>query len=603
MRPSLPAAPIPKERETVLSLVGRAAAQRGLSLQRFCIEVGLSARKLIDLDESQIDPLGRLFGLDPSSLSTLISWSSKSLHSTKVRFRDEVFGSRCLVSPTVRGCPSCLREDLEYGGPPAMAMRGHWHLKFTDVCIRHSSALVPLWTVQERMNRYDFSSRFHEVSGALQKLETQENTETVTAYDQWLDDRLSTQTDPTWLRAISTEAAATFTKLLGAELARAVPDRDTPSRALGFRAIRQGPEALRDALIDLATAAAHHQDKPNKAFGGAYRWLAKDMANDPRYDPFRDIMRQVILDRWAMPAGEVVLGHKLPKRLRHSVVSAAKEVGRTSGVVRDILAHHKVIPKCDQRYDVRLTFPVSDAENALSQAKRLVIAKEMADRLGCTVKQLKGLWKEGLIEPAIPIEVSKLQWDTKDADDFIVSFSCHSQKIDTPSGWKHIGVAAARARVSLKDAVKAVQNGKIASARLHGQHGYQAIMVRQSDVNKLGPPSPPFPTMAEFAQQVGLLKNGEIRALHAAGLITATKLFNPATRRHGLYFTDADQDAFKRKFTTLSILSAQHGIASREVAKKLRDLGVGRVSADGLNFKHVFRVEDVFAADPNWNAA
>lgn len=73
MRPSLPAAPTPKERETVLSLVGRAAAQRGLSLQRFCIEVGLSARKLIDLDESQIDPLGRLFGLDPSSLNTLIS--------------------------------------------------------------------------------------------------------------------------------------------------------------------------------------------------------------------------------------------------------------------------------------------------------------------------------------------------------------------------------------------------------------------------------------------------------------------------------------------------------------------------------------------------
>ena len=54
-----------------------------------------------------------------------------------------------------------------------------------------------------------------------------------------------------------------------------------------------------------------------RAFGHLYRWLAHDAASDQRCDPYRDLMREVILETFEVPAGEIILGKENTQRRLH----------------------------------------------------------------------------------------------------------------------------------------------------------------------------------------------------------------------------------------------------------------------------------------------
>ncbi len=58
---------------------------------------------------------------------------------------------------------------------------------------------------------------------------------------------------------------------------------------------------------------------------------------------------------------------------------------------------------------------------------------------------------------------------------------------------------------------------------------------------------PEHTTLGEFARGVGLHRNGAMTDLFNADHIPASELFNPETRRNGLYVTDADIAAFHGK--------------------------------------------------------
>lgn len=116
---------------------------------------------------------------------------------------------------------------------------------------------------------------------------------------------------------------------------------------------------------------------------------------------------------------------------------------------------------------------------------------------------------------------------------------------------------------------------------------------RQADVNLLSPPRPSHPTLAEFADEIGLQKNGMMQALYEAGLVQATRLFNPTTRRMGLYMTDEDQKGFYAVFTTLKLLSSSTGVEGRELKQKLSKAGVGRFCSGEKDFEQVYLLSDL----------
>lgn len=152
----LRSAPSPRPREGLLSLLSRAAGQRGLPAGNFCNELGLFFKKLVNHDEEQVQQVSSILGLDTRSLDEVRSWTVQPLPEFKVRFRGEAYVSRALMNPVIRGCPACLQEDVTADRTPPqaqMVMREHWQLRYVELCYRHGQPLIPLWQANARMAR------------------------------------------------------------------------------------------------------------------------------------------------------------------------------------------------------------------------------------------------------------------------------------------------------------------------------------------------------------------------------------------------------------------------------------------------------------------
>ncbi|ETD81595.1 hypothetical protein U716_10505 [Rhodobacter capsulatus B6] len=118
-------------RETVPSFLSRLAAMRRTEMAEFAQNMGVSVRRFLDGDPEALAGLVTWGGVTPAQLAELQSWSGEAIGEVRTRFRGEVFVSRALRNPVMRGCPVCLREDAQgHTGPAAevLAMRGDWQL-------------------------------------------------------------------------------------------------------------------------------------------------------------------------------------------------------------------------------------------------------------------------------------------------------------------------------------------------------------------------------------------------------------------------------------------------------------------------------------------
>jgi len=96
-----------------------------------------------------------------------------------------------------------------------MAIRGDWLLRDVRICVHHGHPLVTLWREQAVLSRYDIQARLTEIAPRILAGAFQEDFVDPTPYDLWLDNRLQTGTDATWLTETSLQAAILFCRLLG----------------------------------------------------------------------------------------------------------------------------------------------------------------------------------------------------------------------------------------------------------------------------------------------------------------------------------------------------------------------------------------------------
>ncbi|WP_211301071.1 TniQ family protein, partial [Aliiruegeria haliotis] len=128
----LPLRTTPKHRETVPSFLSRMAAMNGVSATDFALDMGFSIKKIVSLDEDALNDLATCGGLTGAQLEELVSWTGRSIGEVRMTFRDEVFVTRAVRNPIIRGCPVCLREDVEEAESNSanpltqMTMRGDW---------------------------------------------------------------------------------------------------------------------------------------------------------------------------------------------------------------------------------------------------------------------------------------------------------------------------------------------------------------------------------------------------------------------------------------------------------------------------------------------
>jgi hypothetical protein len=607
---SFPLRPDPAPRETVPSFLSRFAAMRRTPVVEFAQNMGFSFRRILDGDPEALDSLAHWGGLTAAGIEVLQSWSGEPIGDVRMRFRGEVFISRALRNPTLRGCPDCLREDAV--GPSgdsaeAMAMRGDWQLREVTLCLKHWHLLVPLWTENNRYARHDFAIRFKEIEASLLAGTMDRPVCDPTEYDLWLDHRLEDGQDFTWLAKHGLYPATAFCRLLGSELLRfqADPGQDDIHRLraaqqAGFAVARQGEAAISAAFMALVEASGGKREEPKAVFGHLHTKLRTDYANDPAFDQFRHLLRDCILSVWPMAAGETVLGEVHPERRLHSLYSAAREVGVTEELLEPFLIEAGALSAGDPRYSNRRVFSAKDHAALLAEIPTLVSLKTLQREIGASRTELARLVTEGFLTPRVQNEAVHLRWSLVQAKALLAGLMANAQQISTTdTGWEPLSSARLRCRQPIAALLNAVRNGRLAIGAVGD--GFSDLRLRTAEVDRLARPSdvPDVETLitaTAFGISVGIKDKGRFRALIDAEQTPATTSRNPKTGMPIFFLTAADIAAFHRRFVTMRTLSAETGRAIPELRADLKRAGVAVFSPGGQDFGRIYLREEVEAA-------
>ena len=97
----------------------------GVSAGDFTLDMGFSLKRAIALDEEAVRILAECGGLNGRQLKELLSWTGEPIEDVQMMFRHELFGSRALRNPIIRGCPVCLREGAEQSKAPPLKDDGY----------------------------------------------------------------------------------------------------------------------------------------------------------------------------------------------------------------------------------------------------------------------------------------------------------------------------------------------------------------------------------------------------------------------------------------------------------------------------------------------
>lgn len=108
---------LPAHRETLPSYLARLAASRGLSSSYYAGALRSSLKDIVTAGAGSLLALAQWGRLSDEQLAELVSWTGERIGDVRMKLRGEVFVSRALRNPIIRGCPACLRYDLGKRSP------------------------------------------------------------------------------------------------------------------------------------------------------------------------------------------------------------------------------------------------------------------------------------------------------------------------------------------------------------------------------------------------------------------------------------------------------------------------------------------------------
>ena len=600
--PALPLRVSPASRETLPSFLSRMAAVNGLNARNFAVDMGFSLRKLVDLDEAAVYCLAERSGLDDDELAELLSWTGRPVGEARMQFRGEVFVSRALRNPTVRGCPVCLREVAETGAPAArMAMRGDWQLREVSLCICHGHPLVALWETHNRTERHDVGARLAEMRNQILSGDLDLPREAPSPYDFWLDERLDNGHDETWLATHSLYAATTFCRLLGMELFRS--DNLSKSgdvraaQAAGFAVASNGKEAIRAALRHLAGQATGAQNEPKKVFGQLYIKFSSQYLHEADFAPFRELLRDQVLETWAFGAGDLVLGERLPARRLHSVTSAAKEAGLSEKKLEPILVEAGAIVAKDTRPANRKTFDAVRFGQLIAEIPHWIGVTELRSTIGATQNEVQALIEDGILVPATAVPTVVSPWRSGDGLALIAGLQALVvENVTDDDAWETLQMGAKRAGLRIGAIIAAIQSGALRLGCRAQAERYHGFVVRKEAIDALARevhvrPEGLIPA-AEFGRAIGCRGKDGFLAFLAAGHSPSKTMRHSKNGVTRLYMDEADREAFHQRFATLSTLSENLELHRNTVLARLDKAAVRPFAPFGQTFGPIYLREE-----------
>lgn len=606
--------PVPAYRETLYSYLARLAAVWRTDTLGLAHDMGAPFKHLLNQDEEAFDALADWAKLCPDAMDELRSWTGVKAGNVRMKFRGELIVSRALRNPVVRGCPVCLREDASRAVGSAssiMVMRGDWQFREVTVCVRHAHPLVQLWTANALRDRFDIGARLREIESDVLSGVFDQPEQTPSGYDLWLDHRLDTGSDETWFRDKSLASVTTFCRLLGQTILKDQPNKNdrhaSDAHSEGFEVGVKGAATIRATLDEIAERATGAQHGPAKTFGQLYIQLARDYLDEPDFDPFRDILRECILDHWPKAAGEIVLGQDVPERRLHSLATAATETGIGPKVLEYFLVEAGSLEIDDGRPYGRKLFDAKANAELLAEIPKLVGPNAMRRAMGATHQELTALADEGLLVPRTKVEEVKRPWRISDGLGLIAELSADAVPVDQRNeSWETLLIARMRSRAALADLVKRILNRQLTSGLRGGVPGFHGIVVpkievdvfansRRAERNEVRDVAPGTIAAADFGRSVGLRDGGVFLALIEAGHVPAQLAMNPLTGRQQYRMTPENISAFHQRFVTLTTLTVETGLHRNSLKSILASGKITSFSPGGQSYGSVYLREDVTA--------
>lgn len=490
-----------------------------------------------------------------------------------------------------------------------MVMRGDWQFRDVAVCVRHCHPLVPMWKVAALRDRFDIGARLREIESGILSGAFDQSRWAPADYDFWLDRRLESGFDDTWFSDHPIAVVTTFCRLLGATLMKQELSEEgevsCSAQAAGFDVAVKGKAAIRAALDHIAIAAIGAHDEPSKTFGPLYTQLARDYLHESDFGPFREILRECILNHWPKAPGDVVLGHVVPERRLHSLTTAAIEIGIGPNVLECFLVEAGALKKGDNRPNSRRLFDAKANAKLLLEVPALVGPLAIRTAMGTTVQELTALVDEGLLILRTTAREIKKPWRILDGTALVAALSEKAILVkEDDDGWESLLLARKRGGVAMVQLIHGIRDNRMAVGQRVGIAGFHGIVVRKSEVDNIAAPSlalrdavlqqvPGTISAAAFARSIGVRNDGTFLALIEAGHVPAKQIVNPRTGRPQYQMTPEDMAAFHRRFVTLTTLCAETGRHRNTLKGLLAARRLAPFSPEGRDFGAVYIRGDV----------
>ncbi len=601
--------PLPASRETIYSYLARVSATWKTDAPDLAHDMGLSFKRLLSQEDEAFAGFAEWAKLTPYTMGEMLSWTGVKKGNVRTEFRGEMFGSRALRNPVMRGCPVCLREDAidgENSPSSRMVMRGDWQLREVVLCVRHCHPLVPLWKATAPKDRFDIGARLLEIEAAILSGALDRPRQSPSQYDLWLDQRLEDGSDQTWLKDHSIFAVTILCRLLGQTISKQeIPSIPGGFHAVGFDLAGKGELAIRSALNQIAALATGAVDTPRKAFTPLYSQLDGNYLKEPDFMYFRDILRECLLDNWPFAAGDMLLGEEVSERRWHSLLTAETQTGIGASVLEQFLLEAGALKPGDPRPPPRRLFDANRYANLLSEIPTLVGPIAMRNAMGATRQELKALTEEGILTPRTRVAKIKNPWRIADGLDLVATLSKGAIPLeDEDKDWETLLLARRRAEITFTELLSAIRDKRLTVGRLPGEEGFHGIVVAKAEVDLIAAnrqasrdaalnEEPGAMAAAEFGRSLGLRDGGVFLAMIEAGHVSSQSIVSPRTGRPQHRMTPQDVAAFHRTFVTLTSLSLETGLHRNSLRAIFVSSGITPFSPDGHDFGAVYLRSDL----------
>ncbi len=604
--------PAPIHRETLYSYLARLAAVWQTEAPELAYDIGAPFKLLLDQDETALETLADWAGLQPEAFAEMLSWTGVRAGNVRMQFRGELYTSRALRNPVMRGCPICLQDDAAKAddqASTAMVMRGHWQMREASLCVQHAHPLVQLWEASAPRVRYDIGARLQEIEADILSGVLDRPRRTPTAYDLWLDRRLEDGSDDTWLKDHPVFAITTLCRFLGeillkhdaAEHARI----NSAVHAAGFDVFVNGKDAIRAALDQIARCASGSLQEPSTVFGKLFSDLRRLYAAEESFDFFRDTLRDCILANWPIAAGEDVLGEIVQRRRLHSLRTAEIETGIGTKVLEHFLVEAGAFSGDDDRLPNRKLFDAQAYVDLLTEIPTLVGPIAMREAMGATRQELIALADARVLVPRTQVEKVKNPWRPSDGLALVAELSSNAAPVDAgDKAWETLLLACRRRDTDIEQLVQAIRGKRLSVGQRVGVSGFHGIVLRKSEVDLISSPlrrteeasfsdlSGTVPA-ATVGRSVGLRDGGTFQRLIEAGHVPAQQIMNPRSGRSQHRMTPEDIAAFHDRFVTLTTLSNETGQHRNTLRGLITAQRIEPFSPDGQDFGAIYRREDI----------